>query len=45
CGLGTAIVAALAKQLDARIQEVSSERGLRVEITHATFASHLPIAA
>jgi two-component sensor histidine kinase len=44
-GLGTAIVGALAKQLKAQIQEVSSERGLRVEITHATFASHLPIAA
>lgn len=44
-GLGTAIVAALAKQLDARIEEVSSESGLRVDVTHATFASHLPIAA
>jgi chemotaxis protein methyltransferase CheR len=44
-GLGTAIVAALAKQLQAQIQEVSSERGLRVDVTHATFASHLPIAA
>jgi chemotaxis protein methyltransferase CheR len=45
CGLGTAIVAALAKQLNAQIHEVSSASGLRVEITHATFASHLPIAA
>jgi two-component sensor histidine kinase len=44
-GLGTAIVAALAKQLKAQIHEVSSASGLRVEITHATFASHLPIAA
>jgi two-component sensor histidine kinase len=44
-GLGTAIVAALAKQLKAQIQEVSSESGLRVEITHATFESHLPLAA
>ncbi|MEA3063980.1 MAG: hypothetical protein QOJ27_415 [Sphingomonadales bacterium] len=44
-GLGTAIVAALAKQLKAQIHEVSGASGLRVEITHATFASHLPIAA
>jgi two-component sensor histidine kinase len=44
-GLGTAIVAALAKQLKADIHEVSSPNGLRVEITHATFASHLPLAA
>jgi chemotaxis protein methyltransferase CheR len=44
-GLGTAIVAALAKQLKAQLQEVSSASGLRVEVTHATFASHLPIAA
>jgi two-component sensor histidine kinase len=44
-GLGTAIVAALTKQLQAQIQEVSTESGLRVEVTHATFASHLPIAA
>jgi chemotaxis protein methyltransferase CheR len=44
-GLGTAIVAALAKQLKAQIHEVSSASGLRVEVTHATFASHLPVAA
>jgi chemotaxis protein methyltransferase CheR len=44
-GLGTAIVAALAKQLKAQIDEVSSASGLRVEIAHATFASHLPLAA
>jgi chemotaxis protein methyltransferase CheR len=44
-GLGTAIVAALAKQLQAQIHEVSSAGGLRVEVTHATFASHLPVAA
>jgi chemotaxis protein methyltransferase CheR len=44
-GLGTAIVAALAKQLKAQIHEVSSAGGLRVEVTHATFASHLPVAA
>ena len=44
-GLGTAIVAALATQLRAQIHEVSTANGLRVEITHATFASDLPIAA
>lgn len=44
-GLGTAIVAALAKQLKAEIREVSSVGGLRVEITQTTFASHLPLAA
>ncbi|HEX8309049.1 MAG TPA: histidine kinase dimerization/phosphoacceptor domain -containing protein [Allosphingosinicella sp.] len=44
-GLGTAIVAALAKQLNAEIREVSSAGGLRVEITQPTFASHLPLAA
>jgi chemotaxis protein methyltransferase CheR len=44
-GLGTAIVAALAKQLKAQIHEDSSASGLCVEITHATFASHLSIAA
>ncbi|HEY0026827.1 MAG TPA: histidine kinase dimerization/phosphoacceptor domain -containing protein [Allosphingosinicella sp.] len=44
-GLGTAIVAALAKQLKAQLLEVSSGSGLRVEVTHGAFASHLPIAA
>ena len=44
-GLGTAIVTALAKQLKAQIDEVSSASGLRVEITHASLASDLPIAA
>ncbi|MDB5697510.1 MAG: histidine kinase, partial [Alphaproteobacteria bacterium] len=44
-GLGTAIVAALTKQLEAQLQEVSSANGLRVEVTHGTFGSHLPVAA
>jgi two-component sensor histidine kinase len=44
-GLGTAIVAALAKQLKAQIHEESTSDGLRVEVTHATFSSHLTIAA
>jgi chemotaxis protein methyltransferase CheR len=44
-GLGTAIVGALAKQLKARIEEVSGPNGLRVEVTRATFSPRLPIAA
>ena len=44
-GLGTAIVAALAKQLKAEIDEVSSASGLRVGIAHSAFESHLPLAA
>ena len=41
-GLGTTIVNALAKQLDARVELDGSDTGLRVSITRATFASHLP---
>jgi PAS domain S-box-containing protein len=44
-GLGTALVAALAKQLDAQVSEVSSARGLSVDVTRASFVSHLPRAA
>jgi two-component sensor histidine kinase len=44
-GLGTAIVAALAKQLDAQIREVPSISGVRIELTHGTVASTLPVAA
>jgi two-component sensor histidine kinase len=44
-GLGTAIIGALAKQLQARIDEVSNEGGLRVEVTRATFSSRVPVAA
>jgi chemotaxis protein methyltransferase CheR len=44
-GLGTAIVAALAKQLKARIEEVSGPDGLRIEVTRATFSPRLPLAA
>jgi chemotaxis protein methyltransferase CheR len=44
-GLGTAIIRALAKQLQARIEEVSGPNGLRVEVTRATFSPRLPIAA
>jgi chemotaxis protein methyltransferase CheR len=44
-GLGTALVGALAKQLEAQISEVSTDRGLTIEVTHATFVSRLPGAA
>jgi two-component sensor histidine kinase len=35
-GLGTIIVAALAKQLDARVEVTRSRRGTTVSITHGT---------
>lgn len=44
-GLGTALVAALAKQLDASVSETSTKNGLAVEVTRATFVSRLPRAA
>lgn len=44
-GLGTALVAALAKQLDAVVTEPPTKKGLIVEVTRATFASRLPRAA
>ena len=44
-GLGTVIVEALAKQLQAQIEEVSGPNGLSVEVTRATFSPRLPIAA
>jgi len=44
-GLGTALVGALAKQLRAQTTEVSSKKGLTVEVTRSTFESHLPVAA
>jgi chemotaxis protein methyltransferase CheR len=44
-GLGTAIIGALAKQLQARIEEVSNQDGLTVAVTRATFSPRLPIAA
>ena len=44
-GLGTAIVAALVKQLDAQLTEESTADGLTVSIEHATFVSALPKAA
>ena len=44
-GLGTALVAALAKQLDAQISETSTAKGLTVAVTRSTFDSQMPVAA
>jgi two-component sensor histidine kinase len=44
-GLGTVLIAALAKQLDAQTSEISTDEGLTVEITRATFVSRMPRAA
>jgi two-component sensor histidine kinase len=38
-GLGTGIVNALAKQLDAKVETLSGPRGTSVSVTHATFAA------
>jgi len=38
-GLGTGIVNALAKQLDAKVDTVSGPKGTTVSVTHATFAA------
>ena len=44
-GLGTALISALAKQLEARISEVSTGNGLTVEVTRATLAPQISRAA
>jgi two-component sensor histidine kinase len=44
-GLGTSLIKALAHQLDADVEVVSSDTGTTVSITHATFVSRLPTAA
>lgn len=41
-GLGTVLITALSRQLDAQISEVSTAKGLTVEVTRATFVSKLP---
>ena len=41
-GLGTALVQALAQDLDAKVEVVSGPGGVNVSITHATFTSRLP---
>ncbi|MEO5807679.1 histidine kinase dimerization/phosphoacceptor domain -containing protein [Devosia sp.] len=43
--LGTAIIGALVSQLDAQVSTVSSDKGMAVTITHATFISRLPLAS
>jgi two-component sensor histidine kinase len=37
-GLGTGIITALAKQLDAKVETLSGPRGTTVSLTHATFS-------
>jgi chemotaxis protein methyltransferase CheR len=44
-GLGTVLVAALAKQLKAQVSETSTKKGMTVAVTKATFESRLPRAA
>jgi two-component sensor histidine kinase len=44
-GLGTALIGALAKQLNAQVSETSSPKGLTVHVTRSTFESRLPVAA
>jgi chemotaxis protein methyltransferase CheR len=44
-GLGTALIGALAKQLNAQIIEASTAKGLTVSVTRSTFESLLPVAA
>lgn len=44
-GLGTALVKALAQQLEGEIDVSSSPRGTTVSISHATFQSKLPTTA
>jgi signal transduction histidine kinase len=38
-GLGTAIINALAKQLDAKVVTLSGAKGTTVSVTHATFTT------
>ncbi len=44
-GLGTSIVKALSKQLDAHLEILSGPHGTTITITHAVFNSQLPEAA
>ena len=44
-GLGTTLVKALAQQLEAQVETVSSGKGTVVSVTRATFQSQLPTAA
>ncbi len=44
-GLGTSIIDALARQLGARVERTTDAAGMKISITRATFASHMPRAA
>ena len=44
-GLGMTIIGALARQLGAKVEVSSSDAGLSVSLTHATFASRMPRAS
>jgi PAS domain S-box-containing protein len=44
-GLGTAIVAALTKQLKAEFQEMPTSTGVRIEVRRVTSDSRMPLAA
>lgn len=44
-GLGTAIVQALVRQLEAQADIISGPDGMSVSITHATFTARLPLLA
>jgi two-component sensor histidine kinase len=44
-GLGTVIVQALVKQLDAKMEIASAETGMSIAVTRATFKSQMPRAA
>ena len=44
-GLGTSIVEALARQLDARVRIATAAPGTSVSITHGTFGTDVPAAA
>jgi chemotaxis protein methyltransferase CheR len=44
-GLGTAIVQALVKQLDAVMEAQSGAGGMKISVTRASFISRMPSAA
>lgn len=44
-GLGTTIIGALAKRLDAEVEVVMHPKGTNVSVTHGPFASQLPAVA
>jgi two-component sensor histidine kinase len=43
-GLGTSLIHALAKQLDARVETASDAKGTAVSMTHATFKAKPPVS-